>query len=167
MTVLSDAKSKPDKKIRIRDARVGDLHEMVKLLHELFSLEVDFSVDAIRQHRGLSLMLDGCRKHRCIKVAEMDGEVVGMVTAQLLISTAEGGVVAMVEDMVVNGGHRGRGIGRRLMAAIEVWSREHGATRLQLLADRINFPALDFYDKIGWRPTRMICLRRRFPPKKR
>jgi ribosomal protein S18 acetylase RimI-like enzyme len=147
---------------KIRNARPEDLGALTALLHELFSIETDFAVDAERQRRGLTLMLDGCLKHRCVKVAEIEGEVVGMVTAQLLISTAEGGVVALVEDMVVAGRHRGRGIGRQLMAAIESWSRERGANRLQLLADRTNFSALDFYDKIGWRPTRMICLRRKW-----
>jgi ribosomal protein S18 acetylase RimI-like enzyme len=147
---------------KIRNVRPEDLGSLTALLQELFSIETDFAVDAERQRRGLTLMLDGCQKHRCVKVAEMDGEVVGMVTAQLLISTAEGGVVSLVEDMVVNGRFRGRGIGRQLMAAIESWSRERGACRLQLLADRTNFSALDFYDKIGWRPTRMICLRRKW-----
>jgi GNAT superfamily N-acetyltransferase len=148
--------------VKIRNAQPEDLDTLTALLRELFSIEADFAVDAQRQRRGLALMLDGCLKHRCVKVAETDGDVVGMVTAQLLISTAEGGVVALVEDMVVAGRHRDRGIGRQLMDAIESWSRERGASRLQLLADRTNFSALDFYDRIGWRPTRMICLRRKW-----
>jgi len=147
---------------KIRNARPEDLESLTALLRELFSIEAEFAADAGRQRRGLALMLDGCLKHRCVKVAEMEGEVVGMVTAQLLISTAEGGVVALVEDMVVDSRYRGRGIGRQLMDAIESWSRGRGASRLQLLADRTNFSALDFYDKIGWRPTRMICLRRKW-----
>jgi GNAT superfamily N-acetyltransferase len=106
-------------------------------------------------------MIDGCGKHRCVQVAEAEGTVVGMGTAQLLISTAEGGLVALVEDIVVDTQWRGRGIGRMLVSALEQWASLHGATRLQLLADRTNFSALDFYDRIGWRPTRMICLRRR------
>jgi ribosomal protein S18 acetylase RimI-like enzyme len=146
----------------IRNARLEDLDTLTMLLRQLFSIEAGFAVNADWQRRGLSLMLDGCLKHRCVKVAEVEGVVVGMVTAQLLISTAEGGTVALVEDMVVDSHYRGRGIGRRLMAAIEDWSRERGAKRLQLLADRTNFSALDFYDKIGWRPTRMICLRRKW-----
>ncbi len=148
--------------VKIRNARPEDFDSLTALLQQLFSIEADFAVDAGRQRRGLSLMLDGCLKHRCVKVAEVEGEVAGMVTAQLLISTAEGGVVALVEDMVVDSRYRGRGIGRQLMAAIETWAREHGASRLQLLADRTNFSALDFYDKIGWRPTRLICLRRKW-----
>jgi predicted N-acetyltransferase YhbS len=146
----------------IRNAHPDDLGTLTELLRQLFSIEADFAVDADRQRRGLSLMLDGCLKHRCVKVAEVDGEVVAMVTAQMLISTAEGSAVALIEDMVVDGHHRGRGIGRQLMAAIEAWAREHGASRLQLLADRTNFSGLDFYDKIGWRPTRLICLRRKW-----
>jgi ribosomal protein S18 acetylase RimI-like enzyme len=147
---------------KIRNAQPEDLESLTALLRELFSIEADFAVDADRQRRGLAMMLDGCLKHRCVKVAELEGEVVGMVTAQLLISTAEGGIVALVEDMVVDSRYRGRGIGCQLMDAIESWSRERGASRLQLLADRTNFSALDFYDKIGWRPTRMICLRRKW-----
>ena len=147
--------------VKIRDACMDDLQALVTLLQDLFSIEADFSADAERQRRGLMLMLDGCGKHRCIKVAEADGIVVGMCTAQTLISTAEGATVALVEDMVVDSDYRGRGIGRRLMAAIETWSRRRGAVRLQLLADRTNFSALDFYDRIGWIPTQLICLRRK------
>jgi hypothetical protein len=71
------------------------------LLNELFSREADFDVDEKCQHRGLKLMLDGCGNHRCVKVADVAGAVVGMCTAQILISTAKGGLVALIEDMVV------------------------------------------------------------------
>jgi GNAT superfamily N-acetyltransferase len=64
--------------------------------------------------------------------------------------------------MVVSASYRGTGVGRRLMAAIEMWARQRGMTRLQLLADRTNFAALDFYDKMGWCPTQLICLRRQW-----
>lgn len=150
----------------IRDALPDDLDIMVRLLQELFSIEADFAVDEKRQRRGLALMLDGCGKHRCVKVAEADGHVVGMCTAQILISTAEGGMVALVEDMVVDARYRGMGVGRQLMSAMEAWAQKRDITRLQLLADRTNFSALDFYDKMGWCPTQLICLRRQRRQKK-
>ena len=152
--------------IKIRNARPDDLDAMTDLLQELFSIEADFEVDEQRQHRGLSMMLDGCRKHRCVQVAESEGMVVGMATGQMLVSTAEGGMVALIEDMVVHGPYRGAGIGRMLMESVASWARRRGATRLQLLADRTNFQALDFYDKIGWHPTKLICLRRKWNEKK-
>ncbi|MGD9216730.1 MAG: GNAT family N-acetyltransferase [Desulfobacteraceae bacterium] len=146
--------------IIIRDALPDDLDALVMLLQALFSIEVDFAVDKKRQRRGLSMMLDGCGKHRCVKVAQVEGAVVGMCTAQMLVSTAQGGQVALIEDMVVDSQFRRLGIGRQLLSAIEKWAHNHGMTRMQLLADRTNFSALDFYDKMGWCPTRLICLRR-------
>lgn len=149
----------------IRDALPDDVEVLVALLQELFSIEADFAADQERQRRGLLLMLDGCGKHRCVKVAQIGSKVVGMCSAQTLISTSEGSRVALVEDMVVDKNYRGLGIGRQLMSSIEVWARKHHLKRLQLLADRTNFTALDFYDKQGWCPTQLICLRRQWTHK--
>lgn len=150
--------------VKIRDAMPDDLVVLAALLQSLFAIEADFTADVSRQCRGLSMMLDGCGKHRCVKVAQVDENVVGMCTAQSLVSTAEGAMVAMVEDMVVDSRYRGLGIGRQLMAAIAAWAYKHDMPRLQLLADRTNFSALDFYDKLGWCPTQLICLRRKEKP---
>jgi GNAT superfamily N-acetyltransferase len=145
----------------IRPAQHKDIDTLVGLLEALFSLEADFSPHPERQRRGLALMLDGCGKHRCLLVAETAGEVVAMASIQTLISTAQGGPVGLVEDVVVAKAWRGRGIGQQLMAAIGDWARRHGLTRLQLLADRHNRKALDFYAKAGWQATQLICLRER------
>jgi ribosomal protein S18 acetylase RimI-like enzyme len=146
--------------VEIRNAENRDLDRLVDLLEELFSIEADFSVDKDRQRRGLTLMVDGCGKHRCVKVADTGGRVVGMATAQLMVSTAEGAFSALVEDVVVTESMRGRGIGEALLDALEAWARQHGAARLQLLADRQNRPALDFYQRRGWVVTQLICLRK-------
>jgi ribosomal protein S18 acetylase RimI-like enzyme len=45
------------------------------------------------------------------------------------------------------------------MAALADWASRRGATRMQLLADMNNTPALDFYKRIGWRSTDLVCLR--------
>lgn len=143
----------------IRAATTADLDALVELLVELFSIEADFSPDPARQRRGLALMLAEPERRRVL-VAECDGAVVGMVTGQLLVSTAEGGLSLLVEDMIVRRAERGRGLGRRLLAAMEEWALERGATRAQLLADAENTPALDFYGRVGWERTQLVCLRR-------
>ena len=150
------------KDVLIRNSQLSDTEEMVSLLKELFTVEEDFAFVEKKQRRGLSRMMADCQKHRCVKVAQMEGHVVGMCTAQTLISSAEGGMVALLEDMVVSSRYRGMGIGRKLMESIEKWAQSRGVTRLQLLADRTNFSALDFYDKMGWLPTRLICLRKKW-----
>ena len=149
------------KALTIRPARQDDLDAMVALLQELFAIEEDFTPDPDRQRKGLTRFLDGCGKHRGILVAESETQVIAMASIQILVSTAEGGAVGLVEDVVVREDFRGCGVGRRLMDAVVAWADERGLTRLQLLADRTNFSALDFYDRMGWLPTRLICLRKK------
>ncbi|MDY6903344.1 MAG: GNAT family N-acetyltransferase [Thermodesulfobacteriota bacterium] len=146
--------------IRIRNAKSGDVDAMLGLLRELFAIEADFTFDEARQRRGLFLMTDGCMKHKVIKVAETDRQIVGMAGAQTLISTAEGGQAVLVEDVVVAPAFRGCGIGKSLMKSIGEWAESRGVNRLQLLADTQNQPALDFYRHLGWQKTQLICFRR-------
>ena len=142
----------------IRPAESGDLDALVSLLAILFAIEEDFQIDEKKQRRGLALMLDN--RQGLILVAEKDGRVIGMCSGQLLISTAEGGPVLLTEDVIVADGFRSCGIGGKLLAALGEWAAGQGASRLQLLADRTNSPALAFYTRLGWQTTNLICLRR-------
>jgi GNAT superfamily N-acetyltransferase len=145
----------------LRLARPEDMDALVRLLAQLFAIEADFTPDAAKQRSGLALLLADPRA--AVLVAERGGRVVGMVTAQLVVSTAEGAWSALVEDMVVDEAERGSGIGAQLLAGIEGWAAGRGATRLQLLADRENAGALRFYEREGWSPTRLVCWRRAGP----
>jgi len=132
---------------------------MVALLEQLFALEADFTPAPQRQRLGLACLLDA-RSAR-VWVAIVDRAVVGMCTVQVLVSTAEGGSVGLIEDVVVDEAHRGRGIGRALLAQAEAWAADAGLTRLQLLADVANATALRFYAKHGWSTTQLVALRKR------
>ncbi|MCB2227917.1 MAG: GNAT family N-acetyltransferase [Desulfarculaceae bacterium] len=145
--------------VNIRPARAEDLLALSDLLGVLFSVEPDFAVDAARQTRGLEMLLASPTAR--LLAAEADGEVVGMVAGQLVVSTAEGAWSLWAEDLVVAPAWRGRGVGRGLMEAIAAWAAERGATRMQLLADRENQAGLKFHRGLGWENTRMICLRKR------
>ncbi|TGE32799.1 GNAT family N-acetyltransferase [Desulfosporosinus sp. Sb-LF] len=143
----------------IRRANYSDISSMTRLLKILFSIETNFKVDELAQQRGLEMML--CDDtNRCIMVAELNQQIVGMCTAQLLVSTAEGGIVALVEDLVVEDVYRGQGLGKNLLLSIEGWAIARGVRRLRLLADRNNTKALNFYKTMSWTETRMIGLRR-------
>lgn len=145
----------------IRDAEFADIEEMTKLLQELFSIEADFQFKNDVQQRGLKMLLDGCGKHRCVRVAIMEGRVVGMASIQTLISTAEGGLAGVIEDLVVSRTMRGRGIGPKLLSSLEAWAIQRGIQRIQLLADKDNLSGLNFYSQQNWQETRLICLRKR------
>jgi ribosomal protein S18 acetylase RimI-like enzyme len=141
----------------IQPAILQDLDDMVLLLQQLFGIENDFHFDADRQRKGLELLLDSARS--IIMVAKEQDSVIGMATGQLVISTAEGGPSLLVEDVVVKVSRQNEGIGSMLQGLGE-WGAERGAGRMQLLADRTNSSALNFYHRQGWQPTQLICLRK-------
>ncbi len=143
----------------IRRAEFSDIPDLVELLRELFSIEVDFDFNAVRQEKGLSMMMSS-PGIRCVMVAEVNQQVVGMCTAQLVVSTAKGGFSGVIEDMVINRGYREKGLGSCLLEAVNIWCIHKGARRIQLLADKNNTKALTFYEKCNWQKTQLICLRK-------
>jgi GNAT superfamily N-acetyltransferase len=133
---------------------------MCDLLTELFTLESDFEPDVEKQAVGLSMLVTYPSASSLVLVAVTDGTVVGMATVQTFVSTAEGGRVGLVEDVIVDRGFRGKGVGTRLLDAIMAWGKRRTLKRVQLLADRDNGSALDFYEHDGWSRTSLICLRK-------
>jgi len=147
-----------DQGYRLRRATEGDVAQLVSLLAVLFAVEVDFKIDPEKQGRGLRMLIN--REASVVHCVEAEGRIVGMCSAQCLVSTAEGGLSALVEDLVVVEPHRGRGVGAMLLSSIEAWAANHGISRLQLLADKTNLSALAFYARMGWGETHMVCRRK-------
>lgn len=146
--------------IIIRPAENKDITVMAELISLLFAIEQDFSVDMEKQRQGLATFFR-YPEGRLLLVAECGKHVIGMCSAQLLVSTAEGGWKALVEDLVVAEAFRGRGVGERLLAAAREWAAGHDVKRLDLLADRDNTGGLRFYDRLQWQRTRLIALQKK------
>ena len=145
--------------IKIRRAYQSDIPQMCDLLTELFSIEADFIAAPDKQARGLQLLLED-KNGSLVLVAAVENEVVGMCSIQTLTSTSEGGPVGLLEDVVVKTDYRSKGVGTALLSEIFSWCEEKGLTRVQLLADRDNQQALDFYVSREWIYTNLICMRK-------
>jgi GNAT superfamily N-acetyltransferase len=145
--------------IRIDFAKEDDLPLLADLLTELFNLESDFQPDREKQLRGLQLILDEPSIGRLF-VLRIDGRVAGMANALITVSTAEGGRVVLLEDVIVRNEYRGRGLGYRLLEQVQEWAREQGMIRLTLLADSDNRLALDFYSSLNFKQSNMLVLRK-------
>lgn len=88
-------------------------------------------------------------KSSALLVAELDGAVVGWVgVAEQL--TVEGGTSAEITGLVVDEGHRGRGIGEILAAAAETWARARGVKRLRVRSNVVRERAHRFYERLGY-----------------
>lgn len=140
-------------------AAADDLPYLADLLAELFSLESDFQPDRERQLGGLRAIFDDPAVGRLF-VLRVDDKVAGMASALFTISTAQGGHVLLLEDVIVSSQYRGRGLGQSLVSYVLNWAKEQGMTRVTLLADRDNQTALGFYRKLGFGSSNMTVLRK-------
>ncbi|MBI5936592.1 MAG: GNAT family N-acetyltransferase [Betaproteobacteria bacterium] len=140
-------------------ATAADLEALAELLSELFSLERDFAPDRAKQLAALRSIVDNPTLGRLF-VLKSHGQVVGMANALITISTAEGGPVLLLEDVILKREHRGAGLGRRLVEHVLDWAAAQGMARVTLLADRDNAAALNFYSRLGFRFSAMQVLRK-------
>ncbi len=145
--------------VRIDFAGGSDLPAMADLLSELFSLEADFKPDCDKQLRGLQMILDTPALGQLF-VLRVGQEVAGMANALVTVSTAQGSRVLLLEDVIVKDEYRGAGLGRKLVEHVCAWAADQGMSRVTLLADKDNAPALAFYERLGFAPSAMVVRRR-------
>ncbi len=130
--------------VAIEPATLDNLPQLAELLFELFTLEGDFKPDRSKQMRGLRLVLEQPSRGR-IFVVRQDGRIVAMINLLFTISTAEGGFVLLLEDLIVHRDHRHRGFGDRLLEYSLDFAREKNFLRITLLTDRANEEARKFF----------------------
>ncbi len=140
--------------IIIEEATMDDITEMAGLLSLLFAIESDFEIDLEKQLAGITKLLK--YEGADLLVARHAGNVVGMITMQRLISSAEGDYIGQIEDLVVKDEYRMMGVGSRLINKIRFMAQEYGYKRIQLAADMANDNALEFYSRRGFHRTHLV-----------
>ena len=100
-----------------------------------------------------------------ILVAEVDGEVVGLI--EMLLRPASGqprmmrDAVSVALDVAVLPEHRGHGVGSRLVDAAEKWAAGRNAEVMTLSTHVANFDAIRFYqERHGFRTTGILMMKR-------
>ena len=147
---------------RIEPATPDDIPQLCELLAILFEQEAEFQPDAAKQAAGLHRIIENPQVGQILLLRDSD-EVVGMINLLYTVSTARGGRVAILEDMVVRPEQRGNGAGSTLLQAAIARAREAGCSRITLLADHANEAALRFYRRHGFTASGMLPLRLVFP----
>lgn len=144
----------------IRKACTGDIQSLATLLGFLFEQEAEFSANFELQSTGLKMILDD-RSVGDLLVAENDESkaIIGMASLLYTVSTAMGGQVALLEDVVVHPDERGKGIGSMLVGAARDLAVDRGCKRITLLTDFDDLAAERFYQKHGFTLSPMVPLR--------
>ncbi len=134
--------------IMIRKAQRHDLQTIARFIGQLFAMESDFEPNEEKQYEGMKILFDTPDSH--MLVAKYKNSVIGMITMQPLVSSAEGGWVGLIEDVYIEEGFRHLGLGTTLVNKMKEIAREKGYKRLQLVADKNNPLAEIFYGKQGF-----------------
>lgn len=147
----------------IRFAEERDIPACGALLGILFSQEHEFQPNPEVQEKAIRAIVRNPSVGR-ILVCEEAQVIVGMVSLLFSISTALGKSVAMLEDMIVLPGHRGRGTGSLLVEHACRWAAAEGIARITLLTDGDNEGAHRFYESRGFTRSSMVAFRKLLLP---
>ncbi|MBC7486503.1 MAG: GNAT family N-acetyltransferase [Cytophagaceae bacterium] len=142
----------------VHPATLEDIPAMAELLALLFMQEADFSPDLFKQQSGLKNIIQHPQIGNLFVLKEKD-VVIGMVSLLYTVSTAMGGQVAILEDLVLKDDSRGQGAGTKLLKAAIDYAKEKGCLRITLLTDPTNRRAIEFYQRQGFIKSAMKPLR--------
>ena len=147
--------------LRVEPATLDDLPELTELLFELFSQEGDFIPNREKEMRGLRLLLEQPSRGR-VFVLRSPIKIVGMINLLITISTAEGGFVLVLEDLIVHNEYRRQGFGTQLLNYAIEFAKKKKFLRITLLTDKPNEKLKRFFAKNGFVESNMIPMRMYF-----
>ncbi len=142
------------REVLIEKAVAGDAPFLAEMIKKLFDIEKDFKSDIANQINGIIMLIEN--EKAVVLKAVSDDKIIGMVTGQLVVSTASGGYSVLLEDLFVDADFRLGGVGKALLKNLVTWANQKGALRIQLVADTSNSSAESFYTAMGFSPSRMM-----------
>jgi ribosomal protein S18 acetylase RimI-like enzyme len=145
--------------VTIGTASLADVPAISGLLILLFSQEQDFTPNLDKQTAGIEAIVSHPDQGHFLVARNDDGDITACVSLLYLISTAEGGKVALLEDMIVHPDHRRQGIGKTLLEAAKSFAKQQGCTRVTLLTDQNNTSAQALYQHLGFEHSAMTVMR--------
>lgn len=134
-----------------------DLQDHVAKLDPLRRLRSARNFDGVRYFK---LMRQGkTAQHRKFLVAKAAGAVVGVVVVteiskpppiNLVARKASAQKGGRIEDLIVDSSQRGRGVGKKLLKAAEIYLRQRGCGVVFIGCFATNTKTLDFYRSQGY-----------------
>ncbi len=138
--------------LTIRKAEQADASLVFDFVQELADYE-RLADEVVASAQDLSNALFGPAPRVFCDIAEWAGEPAGFALWFYNFSTFRGRHGLYLEDLFVRPGHRGRGIGKALLAGLARRCAAEGLARLDWAVLDWNTPSIAFYDSLGARPV--------------
>lgn len=147
----------------IRPARWPDDLALLNGLDTAFTTDRIYRVN--RDAFGFALVEEAVDPPLHKEYGGLTSHGVGLATMEFAVIAEEDGVLAgftaasyeawnrrvVVEHLYVSAGRRGRGVGRSLIDQADTFARSRGARCLWLETQNVNYPAIQFYRRLGFR----------------
>ena len=129
----------------IQKLKIEDIEELIELYKKLAPFE-NSVVESIEIYK--EMLKD---EQYLILTAKDEGKVIGSVLGICCKSTATGGrPFLVIEDVIVDENVRGKGIGRKLIGAIELFGKEKHCAYGILVSSGFRKEAHNFYESLGF-----------------
>jgi len=147
-------------KVLIRKASIGDLETVQQLNKLLFKSDNPHDGGFLNEqwpleHEGRDYFKGKVLGETGVCfIAGIEGKTVGYLVAKLDVAEQTYRPVKRteLENMLVLKEYRSKGIGKKLVSAFLKWSKEQGAKRTFVKAYSPNERAINFYEKLGFKP---------------
>ena len=145
--------------ILVRPAILGDYQVLCALFEELDEFHRQARPDFFRPFEGPARTWEQVGQwlagsETTVLVAENEVGVVGLAVLLTRPTAAFAGAVPRkvieLDNLVVGASQRGREVGKCLLAATMDWSREQGATHVEVAVHAFNRDARRFYGRFGF-----------------
>ncbi|MEE8349312.1 MAG: GNAT family N-acetyltransferase [Acidobacteriota bacterium] len=141
-------RSPSETELVIRRAGIQDTPLILSFIQQLARYEkLEDQVEATQEKLQESLFSPNPVAH--VLIADWDGKPAGFAVYFFNYSTFLAQPGLYLEDLYVNPGQRGKGIGRTLLAEVAGVARKHKCGRLEWAVLDWNEPAIHFYQKLG------------------
>jgi GNAT superfamily N-acetyltransferase len=135
--------------VRVREARLADAAEVIRLLSQLGHAQ-PAGDDSAR----LAAFLE---QGECVLVAERDSArpapLLGVVTLHIAPVMHRAGPIGRLSAVVVDESARGGGIGRALVLAAEAYFAARGCAMIEVTSNKARTDAHAFYERLGYAAT--------------
>ena len=137
----------------VRTATPDDVPDILRLIRELAIYEREPDAVATTED-DLHTWLFGPDAVASVLIAELDGRAAGMALWFRTYSTWTGVPGIHLEDLFVEPGHRGSGLGKALLAGLARIALDRGYARLEWVVLDWNEPSIAFYEALGAQPMK-------------